>query len=148
MLLATVLASSVPRSADGAQIMKDSGVDAGMRHRRHRLAAGIKPLRPFARPAIEVPVKSVDEGHALGDVEPETVDIRDEHQQRHQRLRARRDADFGGLFHGVDGIAAGIGKRDHLGARVLGGGEIVTEIVGVEGMPRSANHPAARFFYG
>src|SRR5205809_930840 len=76
--------------ADSAHIVKYSGVDAGVRHGRHRLAACIKPLRPVARPAIEVPVKSVDEGHTLGDIEPEAVDIRDEHQERHQRLRTRR----------------------------------------------------------
>ena len=47
------------------------------------------------------------------------MDVRDEYQERHQRLRTRRNADFGRLSHSVDGVAASIGQRDDLGARIL-----------------------------
>jgi hypothetical protein len=64
------------RLADGLEVVGDRGVDAGLRHRRHRLAPLEELLRPGARLVVEVPVEAVGEEQPLRDLEAEAVDVR------------------------------------------------------------------------
>ena len=51
----------------------------------------------------------------LRDFQPHAVDVVDEQQERNHCLTALLDAELGRLLDRVDGIAAGVGKPDHLG---------------------------------
>ena len=59
------------------------------------------------------------------------------------RLAALLDAELGGLLDRVDGVAAGIGKADHFGFRILRLQQEGGEIRGAERMLARAQHLAA-----
>jgi len=103
-------------------------------------------LRPGTRLIVGVPVETIDEGHALRHVEAECVNLRDKHQERAKRLRTRRNADLGCLGESVDRVAAGTAQRDDLCTGVLRRIKIFEEALGVQGMSRTTEHPAARPF--
>lgn len=56
-----------------------------MAHGRNDLAPLEKLLPPCAGLVVGVPVETINEGHAFGDVETERVNVRDEYQERNQR---------------------------------------------------------------
>ena len=66
----------------------------------------------------------------------------DEQQQRRELLAAGDDAEFGRLLDRVGGVAAGIGKPDHLRLRGLRLQQERREVRGVERMLDAAEHLA------
>ena len=80
---------------------------------------------------------------ALRNLQPHAVDVIDEQQERHHGLAALLDAELVGLLDRVDGVAAGIGKADHLGLGILRLQQEGSEIRGAERMLARTQHLAA-----
>ncbi len=66
------------------------------------------------------------------------MDVGDEHEQAGEVLAALHDAELGSLLDRVDGVAAGIGKPDNLGARGLRLQQVGGEILRVKRTPSRA----------
>jgi hypothetical protein len=66
-----------------------------------------------------IPIPGVRENETLRGLEPEREDIGDEDQEAGELLAALQDAELGGLFDGVDGVATCVREPDDLGSRCL-----------------------------
>ena len=80
---------------------------------------------------------------ALCDLDAHPVDVVDEEQESDELLPALLDAELGGLLHGVDGVASGVGKTDHLRLRSLCLQQERREVRRAERMLGRAEHLAA-----
>ena len=68
----------------GLQIMRDRGIDAGLRRGRHPLDALHEALGERAGLVVEVPVEGFRQQQALRGLKPDAVDVGDEGEQRRQ----------------------------------------------------------------
>src|SRR5216684_6560254 len=88
-----------------------------------------EPLGEGARPIIQVPVERLGEDEPLRGLEPEGMDVREEHEETREVLPTLDDAELGALLDGVRGVATRIGQPDDLRLGSLGleqeGGEIL-----------------------
>src|SRR6266852_9795608 len=93
-----------------------------------------EPLGEGARPIIQVPVERLGEDEPLRGLEPESMDVREEHEEAGEVLPTLDDAELRALLDGVRGVATRIGQPDHLRLGRLSLEEEGGEILGVERM--------------
>ena len=126
------------------QVVRDTRIDAGVDHGRMDTAIALgEPLGEGARPIIQVPVERLGEDEPLRGLEPESMDVREEHEEACEVLPTLDDAELRALLDGVRGVAARIGQPDHLRLGRLSLEEEGGEILGVERMAHLAQHLAA-----
>ena len=128
---------------DGFEIVTDSGIDARLRHGRHPSVPGKEALRPGPAVLVAVPVEGGGEFQPLRGLQPHTVHVGNEDEQRHDGLTAARQPELARLFDGVDHVAAAIGERDDFRARGLRLQQVGTEIGGIERVADAAEHFSA-----
>src|ERR1700739_717161 len=66
---------------DRLQVVHHRRVVAGLHHRRHLLVLVEEALGPGARVVVHVPVEALGQVHALRGLQPQRIDVGDEHQQ-------------------------------------------------------------------
>ncbi len=134
------------RGLDGLQVMHRRRVHAGLHQRGHLPGLVEEALRPRAGRVVTVPIERGGQHHPLRRLQAKAMDVADEHVQARQLLFSRAaNAEVPGGLQCVDGIAAGIGQADHLGARCLGLQQVGREVGGVDGMLRLPDDlPACR----
>ena len=144
ILAMTAVGILAARRLHRLQVVQHAGIDAGLHHGRHVAVVLFgEPLRPLARLVVEIPVEAFGQHQALRGLETQRMHVGEEHQKPGQRLAALGDAEFGGLLDRVDGVAAGIGEADHLGARRLRLQQEGREVGAREGMADRADDFAA-----
>ncbi len=91
-----------------------------------------KTFRESVRVAVGIPVKAVGIDQALGIIETERMDIRQEHQQRSQTLVLGADIKRMRRLNCVDHLLTTIRKADHLCLGALGLRQERGEIAGIQ----------------
>ena len=126
------------------EVMDQRGIDAGLNHgRRLLLELLVEALGEGAGLVVHVPVEGLGEVQALRDLQPERMDVGDEHQHARELLAALDDAELRRLLDRVGGVAAGVGEPDDLGLRALRLQQERGEVGVVERMLDAAEHLAA-----
>jgi len=100
-------------------------------------------LRPGAGLVVQIPVEGFGEGQPLRGLQAERMDVVDEQQQRGELLASRDDAELRRLLDRIGGVAARIGKTNHLRLGGLSLQQEGGEVGGVQRMLDAAQDLAA-----
>src|SRR5690606_10938030 len=103
------------RFLDTAQVERCSGVITSLQEGGHALVFVVEALGPFAGFIVHVPVPATGQVHALCGIQPQCVDIVDEHQQACQ-VHAGRHAEFTCCLDRVDEVAPRVSQTENLRA--------------------------------
>ncbi len=114
--------------------------------RGHALGLGEELAAEGARLVVEVPVPAGGEQQALGVLQAQAVDVRQEHQQA-GHLHALVDAELARGLDGVDGVAARVRQAQDLRLGVLRLQQEGGEVRGIQRVLHAAQHPAALFLH-
>ncbi|MNS80053.1 hypothetical protein D3C72_1137200 [compost metagenome] len=130
----------------GLQVGHGGRVVGGLDVGGHALGLLEEALAEGARLVVQVPVPAGGEQQAFGVLQAQAVHVGHEHQQAHH-LHALGDAELFRGLDAVDGVAAGIGQRQHLRLGVLRLQQEGREVGGVERRLHRAQHGAALFLH-
>ena len=97
------------------QIGKRRRIDAGMVSSACVRPCGRRTVGRTPACLVQVPVEGFGQQQALGQLEPERVDVGDLHEQGGD-LHSAPHAELAGLLDRVDGVGPRVGERQHLGS--------------------------------
>ena len=101
---------------DGAEVLRNSRIDARLEHGRHPAVQRLEPLGEGARGVVPVPIEGRNEIQPLHGFQPDGVDIGDDDVKGADSAAIARNAELARLLQLVDEVGTPGGQHDQLGA--------------------------------